>query len=145
MIVASNSSPIINLAAIGHLYLLKELYEGIIIPEVVYHEIVIKGAGQPGCTDVDQSNWIKTQKISDFDLLKSLKTDLDEGEAESIALAIEKKAHLLLMDERIGRAVARKLDIDVIGLLGILILAKKKHLIEYIKPLLNDLRVKAGF
>ena len=48
MIVVSNTSPIINLAAVGQLDLLRQLYGQIVIPQAVYVEIVGRGAGQPG-------------------------------------------------------------------------------------------------
>ncbi len=48
MIVVSNTSPIINLAAIGQLELLRHLYGTIAIPQAVYHEIAVKGHGQRG-------------------------------------------------------------------------------------------------
>ena len=60
MIVVSNTSPIINLAAIGQLDLLKQLYENIIIPQAVYREITVVGAGQPGSMDVETLSWIES-------------------------------------------------------------------------------------
>lgn len=47
MKVVSNTSPIINLAAINHLDVLRQVFGTIVIPQAVYHEIVIVGAGNP--------------------------------------------------------------------------------------------------
>lgn len=55
MIIVSDASPIINLAVIGQLNLLQKLYGKVIIPQAVYEEIVIEGAGQAGATEITQS------------------------------------------------------------------------------------------
>ena len=52
MIIISDTSPIINLAAIGQLSLLPRLYGTVVIPQAVYNEIVIEGTGQTGSTEV---------------------------------------------------------------------------------------------
>ncbi|MCT7983462.1 DUF3368 domain-containing protein [Laspinema sp. A4] len=64
---------------------------------------------------------------------------LDPGEAEAIALARELNADRLLIDERKGRAVASRLGIKLTGVLGILIVAKRRELITEIKPLIDEL------
>ena len=46
MRVVSNTSPLINLAWIGQLDLLRELYGELLIPEAVWDEIVTQGVGQ---------------------------------------------------------------------------------------------------
>ncbi len=145
MIVVSNASPIINLAAIGHLQLLNHLYAKIIIPQAVYDEIAVKGAGEIGSQEVSALEWIERRSISNDDLGQALKMELDDGEAETIALALELKADLILIDERRGRAVANRFGIPRIGLLGALIEAKKKGLITSVQPLLERLRSQAGF
>jgi len=71
--------------------------------------------------------------------------ELDAGEAESIALALEIGADLLLMDEHLGREVARHLGVRYTGLIGVLIEGKRKGLITSIKPYLDQLRDIAGF
>ena len=50
MIVVSNASPLINLAWIGKLDLLQQLYTEVLIPQAVWDEVVISGTGQPGAT-----------------------------------------------------------------------------------------------
>lgn len=116
MIVVSNTSPIINLAAINQLNILHELFKNIIIPEAVYNEITVIGAEQPGSKEVNKYDWIKTQKVSNQSLLKALQMDLDQGEAEAIALSVELNSDLLLIDEKIGRTVASQMDLKFVGL-----------------------------
>jgi predicted nucleic acid-binding protein len=145
MIVVCNTSPIINLAAIGHLTLLQQLYARIIIPEAVYHEIAVIGSGQPGATEVQTLEWIEKQHLAERALVNVLQIDLDAGEAEALALAVEAKADLLLMDERRGRTAAARLGLKYIGLLGVLVVAKQRGLVTLIKPALDELIIRAGF
>jgi predicted nucleic acid-binding protein len=145
MSIVSNASPLINLARIGKLDLLQELYGELIIPEAVWREVVIEGAGQPGAGEVRASNWIKTMAATNRELEQALKQELDAGEAEAIALATGIEADLLLMDEHLGREVAHHLGLRCTGLIGVLIEAKRKGLIPAVKPPLDSLRDMAGF
>jgi hypothetical protein len=70
---------------------------------------------------------------------------LDRGEAETIALALELGADLVLLDERDGRYTAQRFGLRVVGVLGVLLEAKSKGLIKNIKPYLDMLRQQAGF
>lgn len=58
----------------------------------------------------------------------------------SISLALENKESALLIDEAKGREIARHLDVPVIGLTGLLLLAKKKNMISAVMPLLIEIR-----
>ena len=145
MKIVCNASPLINLARIGKLDLLRELYGELIIPEAVWHEVVEEGSGQPGADEVKCADWIKTQGVTNMDLRRALQQELDAGETEAIVLALEIGADLLLMDERIGREVARHFGLRYTGLIGILIEAKRKGRISAIKPHLDSMRNIAGF
>jgi len=145
MMVVSDTSPIINLAAIGQLDVLQQIYRTLALPQGVYEEIVIAGAGQPGANEVQSIGWIQRHTVTDLALVQQFRRDLDKGESEAIALAIELHANWLLMDERRGRIIAQQHGLSVIGLLGILVLAKHQGHIVLVKPLLDDLHVKAGF
>jgi uncharacterized protein len=63
----------------------------------------------------------------------------------AIACASELNAELLLVDEERGRAIARRLDLRVIGLLGVLIETKHRGLIDAVNPILDALINRAGF
>jgi predicted nucleic acid-binding protein len=143
--IVCNASPLINLARIDKLDLLRQLYGRLLVPEAVWQEVVIQGAGQPGATQVETATWIQRAQVQNRALVQSLCQDLDAGEAESIALALEAKAQLLLMDERLGRETARHLGLQYVGLIGVLIEAKHKGLIDQVGPLLVALRAQAGF
>jgi predicted nucleic acid-binding protein len=145
MSVVSNSSPLINLARIGRLDLLSRLYGELIIPEAVWHEVVVQGAGQTGAHEIETATWIRVQPVTNRELVRALRHELDTGEAEAIALALEVDTEFLLMDEHLGRETASYMGIRCIGLVGVLVEAKKKGLIGQIRPLLDTLRDLAGF
>src|SRR3990172_3553526 len=145
MKVVSNTSPLINLARIGHLNLLPRIFSRLLIPEAVWQEAVIDGEGQPGANEIRQAGWIERATVSNRQLVRSLRQELDPGEAEAIALAVEINADWLLMDERLGRQTARHFGLGYIGLIGILKAAKKRGEIAALRPLLEQLRDLAGF
>jgi uncharacterized protein len=145
VIVVSDISPIRNLGAVGHLQLLRQLYGEVVTPLAFFREMTVGGAGRLGGMEVQTPEWIKVREVTDRTLVTALQMELDVGEAEAIALAKELAADLLLMDERRGRDIAAHFGLRVIGLLGVLIEAKQRGNIPAVKPILDDLRTKAGF
>ncbi len=146
MKIVSNASPLIALSAIGKLELLHELYDTIFIPRAVYDEVTVHGQHkQRVIIDDSEKSWLKVKPVQNKVIVDTLKIQLDAGEAEAIALALEEKVDLILIDERIGRRMAQSLGLMVLGTLGILTQAKQKNLIPTLKPILADLIAKAGF
>lgn len=143
MIVISDTSPITNLAAIGQLALLRQLYGQVIIPETVFRELTAQDGRHPGAI-VQQLTWIETRAVANPTVVKALCAELDEGEAEAITLAQELSTDLLLMDEHLGRAAAARFGLKVVGILGVLIEAKHQGLIQAVKPLVDAL-MNLGF
>lgn len=137
MIVVSNSSPLISLGAIGRLELLHELFDEVWIPLAVQREV--------RTVEISTKPWIRPRDVQRGLLVRALESELDRGEAEAIALAVEMEAGLLLMDERRGRRSASRFGLTVLGALGIVTQAKRKGLVERVEPILLDLRHKAGF
>ena len=140
MIVVSDTSLINNLAAINQLHLLRQLYETVLIPEAVYRELTNPSFSVAGATEVQTFDWIQTRGVNDRTIVEALSNELDIGEAEAIALAVEIQADLVLIDERRGRLVAAKLNLRYTGILGILVEAKSQGLITKVKPLLDAQR-----
>jgi hypothetical protein len=145
VIVVSNTSPISNLAMVGQLTILQEIYSKVIIPTAVYNELTDEGAGDVVATAVQTSIWIETQPVANLTLVTSLQSKVNEGEAEAIALAIELKADELLIDERLGRREATRLGVPITGVLGVLLIAKQRGLIAAVKPVMDELIAQAVF
>jgi predicted nucleic acid-binding protein len=145
MIVVSDTSPLSNLAIVNHLWLLQEIYGLVIISEIVSNEL--KNASLPEIQNICHLEWIKIVSVQNVSLVHRLQNQngLDLGEANAIALAIELQADDLLIDERLGRREALQLGLSIIGILGILLVAKKRGLIPQIKPIMNALINQAGF
>jgi predicted nucleic acid-binding protein len=62
-----------------------------------------------------------------------------------LTLALQIQANELLIDERLGRREAKRYGLSVIGLLGILVVAKQKSLIPKVQPVVEALIGQAGF
>jgi predicted nucleic acid-binding protein len=143
--VVSNSSPLIALSAINSLPLLHALYGTIYIPEAVFQEVVVRGAGRPGGTAVANAPWLVRHPVTNQQPVAQLRSaGLDQGESEAIALALELSANLLIVDERDARAIARQHGLAITGAVGVLIAAKNAGMAAAIKPLLGQLSA-AGF
>lgn len=145
MTVVSNTSPLTNLAAIGQFALLHELYGTIQIAEEVWEELNAFGQPWPGSREVANAPWISQNQVKNKELVQALRRDLDRGEAATIALAIELNADLVLLDEQDGRRAAQRMGLRPLGVLGVLLQAKKKGLVSAVKPHVDDLRQTAGF
>jgi uncharacterized protein len=145
VIIVSDTSPINNLAAIDQLHLLHQLYGTVLIPEAVYRELTDPSFPVAGSTEVQTFDWIQTRAVRDRRIVEALSNELDVGEAEAIALAVEIQADRVLIDERRGRLVAARFNLRYTGILGILVEAKSQDLIVEIKPLLDALVNQAKF
>ncbi|MFM7405890.1 MAG: DUF3368 domain-containing protein [Cuspidothrix sp.] len=145
MIVVSDTSALSNLALVDHLGLLESIYHKVIIPDVVASELV--AASNPTISAILQLDWIQTQFLKNSQLANQLQQErgLDAGEANAIALALELQADDLLIDERLGRQEALRLGIPIIGILGILLVAKQRSLIPQVQPVMDALINQAGF
>lgn len=136
---------VISICSAGHLDLLRQLYDEIVILTTVFNEVTNVGNTDAIARVIPTLSWIKTQSATDQELVNTLRAELDPGEVEAIALAVELNADRLLMDERLGRAAAMRAGLQVTGVLGILIAAKRNNLIQEVKPLLDALIEQVGF
>ena len=145
LVVVSNTSPLTNLSAIGQFDLLHKLFGELHIPHAVTTELSFDGKSWPGADDVARSPWIKTHSVLDRHTVDALRLELDYGEAETITLALQLNADLVLIDEQAGRRAADHLGLAVMGVVGLLVRAKRVNLVPELRPLLEALRQQAGF
>lgn len=133
--VIVNTAPLIALAGVGQLNLLRQLYSEITIPGAVYHEII----SEPARSLVSAAEWIKIEKITGAIRKSAFSSRLHAGEIEVIILAQEAKADLLIMDDNAAKKTAKYLGLTVTGTMGVLLRAKKEGFISEVKPLLEGL------
>ena len=127
-IIISDTSSLIALTNIGELELLKKVYEEVVITPEIGEEY-----------GLETPDWIRIEKIEDIQKFKLLNLELDKGESSGITLALENEASLLIIDEKKGRGIAKKLGIKITGILGVMIRAKEIGVINRIKPLIEKL------
>lgn len=143
MIVVSNTTPLIGLAAIKRFALLHEFFGTIHIPQAVYNEIM-DSEYVVGKNEVATASWIQTVQVTNQFAVEVLLDELDRGEAETIVLAHELQADWVLMDEKKGRRKLTQLGIPKVGTLGILLKAKQTGIVPTLRPELYALCTK-GF
>jgi uncharacterized protein len=114
-----------------------------VIPAAVYHEVVVAGRGQPGAAEVQQADWITRAAVSNPPVVALLQ-ELERGEAEAVAWAVEKPDALLVWDERRGRLAALNLGENLIGTLGVLLVAKRQGLLAALAPELEKVQTQVG-
>ena len=144
MIVVSDTTPITYLLQIKQENLLQHLYKKLIVPPTVQKELLQFAPMQKETEQLFRAEWISVQSPSFLMELPEL-FEIDRGEWEALSLALEIRADLVLIDERLGTALAKQLNLKPIGLLGILIEAKRQQLIPAVKPLLDNLIAKRFF
>lgn len=116
--VISNSSPLINLSKLNRLDLLQNLYNKVIIPSGVYQEVVVEAFGRPGSIEIQKlcdNGQILIKEVNNTNLVSALNKDLDKGEAEVIALALETEHNLLLLDETEARKMVSSYNLKFTG------------------------------
>ena len=147
MLVVSNTSPILNLAIIGQLELIRQQFGQVQIPLAVLSELKVL-EDRPGSKEIQAAvkmGWIEVQEISSQLSVQLLQQVLDQGEAEAITLAIDLKADRILLDERDGRKIAKSLGLKVTGVLGILLRAKQEGELSSLPDAIDALVKTAGF
>ena len=118
-----NATPLISLALLGRLSLLKEMFAEVIVPRAVYKEVIQGGTGKPGADALAEANWLKVVSVDVSITIEPLLLGLDAGELEVLLLARQIKADWVIIDERLARRVAFALGLPVKGTLGILLAA----------------------
>lgn len=138
--IVVNTSPLLALGTCDRIDLLQSLYDYVVIPDAVAHELSRGGTtALPRGLPEGRFDWLKVLKLSN-PIPAHLLERLDEGEAAVIALALETGARRVVMDERLGRQVAKSTGLEVIGSMGILLQAKAAGLITTVKPCIEAMQ-----
>ncbi|HEX5397721.1 MAG TPA: DUF3368 domain-containing protein [Verrucomicrobiae bacterium] len=136
MIVVSDTSPLTALLTVGRCDLLAKLFDEVVVPEAVRAELLRNHPRLP--------EWLRVTGVKDTARVRQYAQSVDAGEAEAIELALELHADRLLIDERKGRKLAVQEGLAVIGLLGVVLLARRKGFISSARELLERLDAEAG-
>ena len=135
--VIGNATPLIAFARIGQLQLMRKVIGQLVIPNAVAEEVTNYRGSTAGKISLKEEPWIHVEELQSEEQMRLLLPTLDRGEAEVIALALERRAKLVLIDELTGRKVAESLQLKVTGSVGLLIQAKQLGELSAIKPLLE--------
>ena len=145
MLVVSDTSVLLNLCRVSAEGLLPELFGEVWIPPAVASEFSRLAGSRPRFQGLGLPSWVRISRAVQVAAEVRACPDLDPGETEALSLALELHADAVLMDEAAGRRAATLLKVPFVGIAGILIRARSRRLIPAVRPLLERLRVEAGF
>jgi predicted nucleic acid-binding protein len=155
-VVIADAGPLIALARIGQLALLRKLFGSVSVTSIVADEVLLGGDFPDGSalSQAFTQTWLQRVNVDNADQLSQAKSlmnlyQIDPGEASSMVLA--QQAHvdgdqaLLVMDDLRGRNAAQHARLPVIGTTGVLLLAKRQGQVSHVRPLLLGLRQNGYF
>jgi len=123
MKVVVNATPLIALSLIGHLSLLREMFDEVIVPAAVYEEVVVQGRGRPGADELAQADWLQVMPFDGAITIEPMLLGLDAGELSVLLLSQQLRPDWVIVDERLARRVALAMGLPVKGTLGVLLAA----------------------
>ena len=131
--VLTNTSPLIALDNIGRLDVLEALYGVVHCTEEVAAEF-----------GVPVPPWLHVHRVEDRTRVAIMNNLVDPGEASLLALAFEMPDSILILDDRKARRLATNLQMRLTGLLGVLIRAQERGIIDSLADELASLKA-VGF
>lgn len=143
-LIVADASPLIGLAKVARLDLLRKLAEEVWIPHAVWCELIEGGRGRP---EAEELAYFLSGAVREIDpvLAGRFATLVDAVEAEAVALAAANPGCLLLIDDAAGRKLAESQGIQCMGVAGLLLRAKRAGLIVSLTADLNALQGKGYF
>lgn len=129
MLVVADACVLIAFYQVERLDILQRLYDTVVVPPAVAREV------RPSLGSVP--TWIT--ELSP-ETTHQWTAPLDSGEREALSLAVELVADAVLTDDLAARRVGDRLQLRVIGSVGILATAKPKGLVDLVGPLLTEMR-----
>lgn len=142
-LVVSDTSPLLNLALIDRLDLFRSQFSEVTVPQRVWDELTDGQDGLEALRESRDDGFLHLVEVERSDLFVELFHELDLGETAAICYAVEQDADLVLLDERDGRRVARRHDLNVTGVIGVLLRGANTGEVD-LKHELDALR-EAGF
>lgn len=131
MRVASDTAPLSTLAQMGWLDWLRQRWGEVIAPEAVWAELgKMKDPVTTAALDsARHDGWLRILPASNVRLTNSLLEEIDPGEAETIALALEIGAEFVMIDDRVARESAKRHGLRLAGTMSMVIWAKRQGII----------------
>ena len=139
-----DTSPLVFLAKLDRLELLRRGAKEILVPTAVIEEVRQYRDEAARHVEVALTEWLNLRPVEDKGLLGLLRADLGSGEAEVLALARETGADRIIMDDEDGRRYAARLGLERMGTLGLLLAARLRGEIPSLADEIERLR-HAGF
>jgi len=138
---------LITLAAGEQFHLLRELYGTLFVPQEVWNEVtlVAKPFGAKEAGQARQDGWLIIRNPASLDAVRALPFNLQLGETQALALAVELPDSLLLVDDAQGRRAAQVLGIRYTGTLGVLLRAKTEGKLPALLPVLRLMQQRTTF
>lgn len=143
-VVIADSSCLIGLAKISRLALLPALFGRITLAPAVWHEVVVQGQGRSGSAEVQNASWIDVTEVRDMQAVEILRHELGAGESQSVVLAQELRASLVILDDARARRKAQQLGLPIAGTAALLHRAEELALIADALAAIDELR-SVGF
>lgn len=138
--VVVDAGPLIALALLDKLDLLRVLHGDVTVPAAVFAEVTGAGEERPGAREVAAASFLRRVHL-DQPPDPLLLLQLGRGEAEVIALAHRQGAALVLLDDlRARRVAAHAYGLQVRGTAGLLVAARRAGAVEAVRPLLEQIR-----
>jgi predicted nucleic acid-binding protein len=140
----ADASFLIGVCVIDQVSLLGEMFEPVYVAPAVWEEVVDRGQGRPGAEQIENAPFVMRQEVQNRQSVVMLQLFLGPGERETLALAQELSCSLVLMDDLRARRVANQAGMHTLGVVGLLLDAKRHGLISQVRPFLETLRAR-GF
>lgn len=137
--VIVNTSPLLYLFRAGQIEILRGLYEEVLAPPAVADELLAGSRVGVVVPRLAEYPWIRAAEVRGSAVLPAI-VDLGRGEAEVIALGLERAGSLLILDDMLARRVAALNGLRVTGTLGVLLRAKQRGILSEVRPTLDRLR-----
>ncbi len=135
----SNTSPLLYLHLVKQLDLLSRLYGEVFVPPAVEAELRAGAERGVNVPEIAALPWLRIMTLGS-DTSIPLVTDLGAGEAEVIALGLEKPNSRLILDDTLARRIARLHKLQFTGTVGIIVKAKQAGLLTAVSPVVTALR-----